>query len=832
MPPNLEESRSVLESSLLSTDHGRERREERNINKVDLQTARRYGMQEDASRPGGGKGRSRQRIKYTYGGVTFIYDPIRNCEVTSYASRDISSDVSGTKVHIPALLPYKESYRTATQRSLYSKTRLKVLSERQKWTSHTVLVVDMSGSMRRDDVNGARCRSDGVWIALARDFVQKQLLSKSATEYDMVSVVLMNETAETAFMCFPMGWPLYNQFVSMREWKNVRPKGPGHYLPALVKAEALLDINPSGACSLSLMFFSDGVPSDQGPFAERMGNIASKFGRRLTVTCIGMGSPGEEFNVLQQMADEAKQYGSISSFNQPSLSTESLSNIMSSLVTSLTSSKTELTECIQTGTMRSVRVDIRRERKGAPDDTRISDDWHVFHNQDSKKYVPYIWTWSYRNNDFVTLMDPRCINCYECVADDDLEAQPTRGIKCPKCKACFICRYCCQTTDRMGRVQANALMEHVRSEDCDKCRDDRRRGKIIKKAVPSFALAVKKLVFGEGAERIVYKVRFVDERLNFTGPKMVAKESRFVEARGSYDDRMNYHRDFLRTQSIASEFAKKFNDALDGLKKVFHPSCHRAIDRLPRIRFLQPLVVEALGVNDDGKEWNILVEEQLEGEYTKFNSNRGYVHDQAKSKNDNGIDNYGNANLSSDDEHDDAVAGGGLGVILEGDEDEEDEDDDDEYDDNADQGRESNHIPTEEEVFDTSTYTPDLSKVSDFSISEEQIPQAFSHFTYEKSKKMLMVVDLQGVLERNDDGTRTYVLTDPAIHKRRKKKRSQKLANWTFGRTDRGESGMHHFFKTHVCNDTCRLLGLSEHKRRQEEKESEWEKLLRDFSGL
>ena len=40
----------------------------------------------------------------------------------------------------------------------------------QRWTSHSVLVVDMSGSMRRDDVNGGRCRSDGVWIALASDY--------------------------------------------------------------------------------------------------------------------------------------------------------------------------------------------------------------------------------------------------------------------------------------------------------------------------------------------------------------------------------------------------------------------------------------------------------------------------------------------------------------------------------------------------------------------------------------------------------------------------------------------------------------------------------------
>ncbi|OEU05955.1 kinase-like protein, partial [Fragilariopsis cylindrus CCMP1102] len=87
-------------------------------------------------------------------------------------------------------------------------------------------------------------------------------------------------------------------------------------------------------------------------------------------------------------------------------------------------------------------------------------------------------------------------------------------------------------------------------------------------------------------------------------------------------------------------------------------------------------------------------------------------------------------------------------------------------------------------------------------------PQSFSHFTYEKSKRYFMVVDLQGVLAINPvDGTKCYKLTDPVIHKRRKKKK-EKLRKYTFGRTDRGEKGMKAFFHTHQCNDLCRLLGL------------------------
>jgi hypothetical protein len=48
-------------------------------------------------------------------------------------------------------------------------------------------------------------------------------------------------------------------------------------------------------------------------------------------------------------------------------------------------------------------------------------------------------------------------------------------------------------------------------------------------------------------------------------------------------------------------------------------------------------------------------------------------------------------------------------------------------------------------------------------------PQAFSHFTNEKSKKQLKVVDLQGIFELNRDGSRMYVFPDKAIHKRKRR---------------------------------------------------------------
>jgi len=123
----------------------------------------------------------------------------------------------------------------------------------------------MSGSMRRDDVNGARCRSDGVFMALARDFVKSQLDKKTRTSTDLISVIVMRDRAELVMSCEPIGWVLYNKLLDMREWTNHRPHGAGNYMRALDMAEKTLLQYTQGSCALSLLFFSVCV------YCERVG---------------------------------------------------------------------------------------------------------------------------------------------------------------------------------------------------------------------------------------------------------------------------------------------------------------------------------------------------------------------------------------------------------------------------------------------------------------------------------------------------------------------------------------------------------------------------------
>ncbi|CAB9506084.1 Myosin heavy chain kinase [Seminavis robusta] len=751
-------------SSLLSTTHGQERRVQRKIDKVQLQRARRYGMKEP-SREG--------RIKYTYGGVVFVYDPDKCCEVTSFRSRDIASKVSGTKCVKPIMLAKNSVYETEAMRKAHAMVQKEMLETKSKWTSHSVLVVDMSGSMRRDDVNGARCRSDGVWMILARDFVKHQLESGSCSSTDVVSVVLMKKDAEVALECEPMDWVLYNDLVDKREWSELRPCGDGNYMPALEMADLLLDANKLGSCSLSLMFFSDGKPSDHGDFASRMGTIASKFGRRLSISCIGMADKEEDFSTLEAMVREAKQFGAVASFDKPSLDTDSLANIVSTLITTMTTTKTEITD-ITTGKVQSVRTDIRRERSNTPDDLKLNENWDTYHNSSNSNYVARVWSWSTKKDDFVYIMDPRCGECYQVVGDIDTTAN--KGQLCSRCKACFYCNSpACQ----------QALHNHQSSHECVEFLEDRRAKQLIPRRLPSFSFAVKKSACGEGAERLVRNCRWLDAQQGFIGPRMVAKESRFVEKKGSYTSKMDYHRQFMRTQVLAQRFAEKFNENLDEVYSHFDEVHHDTLKCLPRIQFLEPLVLE---LHEGDKDLILLVEPKLEGAYCKFSSNNGWQYETEDTSAWDGASFRSFVEGSSDFSlvERNAFQGGGLGAIEEGSEDEEEEDDDG--------------------IMDDSIMAPNFGTT--FKLSEDLFPPAFSHFTYEKSKQQFMVVDLQGVLHVRPDGTRCFMLTDPAIHRKRKSPNPLSHSNINLGRTDRGEKGIKAFFETHECNDVCRMLGL------------------------
>ena len=76
--------------------------------------------------------------------------------------------------------------------------------------------------------------------------------------------------------------------------------------------------------------------------------------------------------------------------------------------------------------------------------------------------------------------------------------------------------------------------------------------------------------------------------------------------------------------------------------------------------------------------------------------------------------------------------------------------------------------------------------------------QAFSHYTWVKSGKTLLVCDLQGY---KIDHLSKVLLTDPAIHSRG--------TPGKYGSMDGGIDGIKRFFQTHICSSVCSNMNLS-----------------------
>ena len=80
---------------------------------------------------------------------------------------------------------------------------------------------------------------------------------------------------------------------------------------------------------------------------------------------------------------------------------------------------------------------------------------------------------------------------------------------------------------------------------------------------------------------------------------------------------------------------------------------------------------------------------------------------------------------------------------------------------------------------------------------KSDVLQAFSHYTWVKSGKTLLVCDLQGY---KVDRHNKMLLTDPAIHSRG--------SAGKYGSMDGGIDGVRMFFQTHSCSSVCSKMSL------------------------
>ena len=181
----------------------------------------------------------------------------------------------------------------------------------------------------------------------------------------------------------------------------------------------------------------------------------------------------------------------------------------------------------------------------------------------------------------------------------------------------------------------------------------------------------------------------------------------------------------------------------------------------------------------------------LDGSYQKWNNNKGHVKGQDQDEAKRQLDEL--------EEHHQAMPSslqglntGNLGAIAESDEEEEG---DSEEDTGSDSGAALGGMMS-------------AARVALPTVSNADVPQAFTHFTHRYSKRTQMVCDLQGVLDESLSPP-VFKLTDPVIHYRSKHGRKN-----VYGRTDHGVKGMDKFFATHECNALCRLLKMPGDERR------------------
>lgn len=688
--------------SILSTEHGRLRREERDIDKRDLQKALKYGTRER---------NFKGRWKIEHDGVIFIVNESMTYEVTAFPSplALASVDIKDTIEH--------------------DRTRHLLLLKPELCTSHTILVVDNSGSMTTHDINLHRDRQVAAYSVTALEFVAEQLFKQTATNSDIVTLIEFDKIAREVITKEPITWELYNKLLSRRDRRgfvarqgeslNDISHGNSNYLPALEAADKALNYINHDRCALSLLFLSDGAPTDaqtlnltpmaaNNEMAEKINGMAQNFKEKLNIQMIAFGSSYQDFSVLENLVDAAlsANSGTKAEFTYCDKVADKIGSAVSNLVSSTTETRTQLLQSDRNKTRTKRSVEMEND---------LNTKWNYY------KIINH------------NVYDRRCDSF---------------------------------------RYNAGLPPGAVLGGEISHSNENRKH--------PPF-LVMNRHPCGKGAERLAFRCHLSRSQYgeHFVFNEMVAKETNLVERP---DDNVKFHEDFCKSQDLAGCLAGEFN-----MRTAALPWYHK--DKTPNIFFL-PCSILIL----DDPQWpgrGVLVEKKLNTEkygWRKYNDNSGGVNGK-----------YYHPPLDLEREFakirlTEQISMGNI--IEEGSEDSSD---------NEDQSDDESIISTSESTSNSSD-----------ELDPTYYIQAFTHFTYLFTNKQAMVCDLQGVFN-TDTVPPLFELTDPAIHY--KSKRDNKNV---FGRTDLGREGMDLFFKTHKCNQVCKVMQLTR-------KNNDWKKKWRNY---
>jgi hypothetical protein len=533
----------ACDQSILSGQHGRQRRQERNISKADGKLARRLGMKELAE---GGK------VKYTYKGCVFIVDVHSNKEITCYLSKDWASPFSGTCKTEPVLVAMKKNNGSSKVQ------KFDIIERSDNSSVHTIFVVDMSSHMRQDDMDGARCRSDGVFYSIATGFVESILSESSINQQQtLVSLILMHDNqAYLRINRKPVDESLFNQLVDLREWSTCRPNGDAkNYQAGLYLAHDLIVQSTTSCCcdvKLCIIAGDDDVPLTRDPerktandqLANVVKNIANIGNDRLFFQCIGLGHDSDSFVVMKELVAVASQQGTVANFQKSTLDVHMLYNALSNLHAT----------AVQSSNMTSSPI-----------------------QQSTTLTVSNVYMWNLLLNDFGKLIDRRCQTCYALVGDVFLQADPKIGWQCASCQTCYFCVGCIQQ-----------FTWHLGSQSCMNLAS--KKGEFVQKSVPTYLVLLE-------SDAPVDKVAFSGREIRFlnssrqrqpVGPCFAGKELGADEFKRIDPVLLNDCRRITRASAIATDYANRF--ALE-----LQESHSNGMSRYPRIQISPVFIIETEG---------------------------------------------------------------------------------------------------------------------------------------------------------------------------------------------------------------------------------------------
>ena len=474
-------SQLTEEIRLLSTEHGRSRRYLRKIPKVTLQAAVKYGKKE---RGHDDRQTGLHRWKYTFQNVVCITDHTSERQITCYKE--------------PVSIQAAPISDDMLKRNKYVKRIIK--QNPRMCTSHFVVILDQSGSMRTCDVNGFRTRSEAAYGCLALDFVAEQLAHEDASMVagiDTVTLIAMNDDATLIFEEEPLDWILFNKLLELKSCS--KPRSHGNYLPSIRIAKmkmmayrkSLEGIDTEDLPALSLVLLSDGKPSDileENRMAYEIESLSLELKDKFTFFTMGIGARDSDFAELKKLSKIATKFGGKGEFNHAGLSAASLGAGFSKIASSMSS--------VRSGLLSKSTSEIQKD--------------------ETKSVVP--------------------LSKRQSFAKSVLNGEAWKA------------------TENVSRYKLTR----------DKSKDGQggdwkfsRVPMIIKHKAIGFAM--ENIPFGNGTERFAYRFRELDSNETFVGKRLVAKETKGVR---NELKRRQFHKQFCLVQLKAADLAKKFSNAI------------------------------------------------------------------------------------------------------------------------------------------------------------------------------------------------------------------------------------------------------------------------------